>query len=161
MPTLIVSAVAVLLQHYPTALVTIEVRADREVRAHSITISPPHAGPFRTDAERDNMVWVAVRRWEGGHETLTSDECPAIARVAASMDSLPPLPISPPSRALVGPSMTMPPTIKDGYGTSLSFRTRNTDNSFSDVTISGGFRYMDWGNTAVSALLECWGPLTP
>ena len=148
-------------QHYPAALITIEVREDRDVRAHSITISPSRAGPLRTSAERDDLIWVAVRTWTGGHESLTSEECPAVARVAASMDSLTPVPIAPPSRTVVGPAMPVPPTVKDGYATSLSFRTLNADGSASDVMITGGTQYQEWANTAVRELVGCWGPLAP
>jgi hypothetical protein len=153
--------VALILQHYPAALVTIDVREDRDVRAHSITISPPRGGPLRTSAERDDIIWVAVRAWAGGHESLTSEECPAVARVAASMDSLLPVPISPPSRAVARPPVPVPPTVKDGYGTSLSFRTLNADGSASDVTIQGGTQYQEWANRAVRELVGCWGPLAP
>jgi len=158
MPLLIA---ALLLQHYPAALVTIEVQEDRDVRAHSITISPQRAGPLRTRDERDNTVWTAVRTWEGGYQSVTSDECPAVGRVAASIDALPPVPVAPPSRAIAGTTLPVPPTIKDGYATTLSFRTLNADGSASDITIRGGVPYTQWANTAVGALVGCWEPLVP
>jgi hypothetical protein len=158
MPLLIA---ALLLQHYPAALITIEVQEDREARAHSITISPQHAGPLRTRAERDNMVWAAVRTWDGGYQRVTSDECPAVARVAASIDALPSVPVAPPSRAITGTTLPVPPTIKDGYVTTLSFRTLNADGSASDVTVRGGVPYSEWANAAIGALVGCWGTLLP
>lgn len=152
--------IASALQHYPAALVTIEVRGEPDERSYSVTISPPRAGPYRTSDERDNMIWVAVRTWDGGHETITSEECPAVARVAASMDSLPSISISPPSRAIIGPRpMSVPPTPKDGLATSLSFRTRNSDGSDTDITLRGGTQYDHWASSAISELASCWGPI--
>jgi hypothetical protein len=158
MPLLIA---ALLLQHDPAALITIEVREDRDVRAHSITISPQHNGSLRTGAERDNMAWEAVRTWEGGHQSVTSEECPTVERVAVSIDELPSIPVAPPSRAVTGTTLPVPPTIKDGYVTTLSFRTLNADGSASDVTIRGGVPYAAWANAAIGALVGCWGPLVP
>ena len=158
MPLLIA---AHLLQHYPAALITIEVQEDREARAHSITISPQRAGPLRTHAERESLVWTAIRTWEGGSQSVTSDDCPAVERVAASMDDLPSIPVAPPSRAVTGTTLPVPPTVKDGYVTTLSFRTLNADGSASDVTIRGGVPYTEWTNAAIGALVGCWGPLAP
>lgn len=155
---LLITAIA--LQHYPAALVTIEVQADRGLPAHSITISPPSERRPRSAEARDNVVWVATRTWEGGSQSVTSVECSAVRNVAASMTDLPAIPIAPPSRAVSPDPSPIPPTIKDGYSTRLLFRTLNEDGSSSDVTITGGAQYTAWANSAVGALVSCWGPLS-
>lgn len=92
---------------------------------------------------------------------MTSEECPAVARVAASIDSLPPIPIAPPSRSINEGPFPIPPTIKDGLMTTLSMSTLNEDGSTSDVSIRDGTAHQSWGNEALNALITCWGPLTP
>lgn len=148
-------------QHDPSAIVSIHVGADRTyTREHTIIISSAEQY-LRSEAQRDGVLLTAIREWDGGHQTMTSDECPAIREVVASLDRLPHIPIVPPAR-YVWPSVVLtPPTIKDGFSTRLSLRTLNSDGSFSDITISSGTAYQTWGNEAVAALIDCWGPLTP
>lgn len=149
-------------QHYPAALVTIEVREDRAyTRAHTITISPPTGELPRSAAERDRVIWIATRAWDGGFQSMDSQECPAVATVAASMDDSPPIPVSPPSRMVAPEPLPIPPTVKDGFATALKFRTQNPDGSRTDVTVQGGTDYILWGHGAVRALIGCWGPLEP
>ena len=65
------------------------------------------------------------------------------------------------SEIMSGDSPPIPPTIKDGFGTSLSFHTLTEDGSRGEVTIRQGNVYQMWGHDAVASLIPCWGPLTP
>lgn len=151
---------AVVLQHYPAALVTIDVQADRGHRAHTITISPPSGRRPRSAEALDALVWVATRTWDGGQQTVTSEECPAVGRIASSFGELPPLQVNPPALSVTGGEpIPIPPTIKDGFVTTLSFRTLTDDGSFADVQIAHGNVYRHWGHDAVGELISCWGPL--
>lgn len=147
----------------PSALITIRVAHDRiYTQAHSITISPAAKAWPRSRAARDSQDWIAVRSWEGGSQTITSQACPALRTVALSVGDLAAVPVSPPSlRVVEGETLPIPPTIKDGFDTTLEFRTLNADGSETDVILSSGVDYQTWGHRAVSALIACWGPLKP
>lgn len=144
------------------SLVTINVAADRTtVQAHTITIAPSTGARPGSVEHRDHQTWGATRTSESGQETVTSDECPAIRSVVSSFGELPALQVNPPALAVTGADpIPVPPTIKDGFETTLSFRTFTEDGSFADVEIRHGNAYQRWGHEAVTALLGCWGRST-
>ncbi|MFJ6025387.1 hypothetical protein ACIQC9_12425 [Brevundimonas sp. NPDC092305] len=148
---------ALTVQHYPAALVTIDVGAIDQTPAHVITVSPAHARPVRSQADRDRIAWRAVRSWQGGSQSITSEDCPVLSVIAGSMDGLPPIPVSPPSLLVAPDPLPIPPTIKDGYSLSLSFRTMNSDGSTTDLTLKGGTVYYEWASNVVNQLASCWG----
>lgn len=157
------TAVALAAQIDASTLVTIQVAAEtRHTPAHSITISSRAAVRPRTQSARDDQFWIASRSWDGGSQSLTSEACPALRTVALSLRDLQSVPVSPPFLTVAaGESLPIPPTIKDGYTTTLEFRVVNSDGSETDVRLSGGTDYQRWGNAAVAALIPCWGPLLP
>ena len=147
----------------PTLVVRIEVSGDRTLTLpHTISIRAQEARLARSAAEQDARVWIATREWDGGSQTITSTECPAVRSVATSVSDLPAVRIAPATlEILSGNSLPIPPTIKDGFGTSLSFHTVTEDGSRGEVTVRRGNVYQAWGNDAVAHLISCWGPLTP
>lgn len=147
----------------PTLVVRIEVSGDGAYTLpHTISIRAEEARPSRSAAEQDARVWVATREWDGGSEIMTSTECPAVRTVATSVRDLPAVRIAPATLEIMsGDSLPIPPTIKDGFGTSLSFHTVTEDGSRGEVTIRRGNVYQIWGHDAVASLIPCWGPLTP
>lgn len=160
---MLAALLASVVQIDPSALITIRVAEDRiYTQAHSITISPTAAARPRSQAARDSQDWIAIRNWEGGSQTITSQECLALRTVALSVGELAAVRVSPPSLT-VSESVALPlsPTVKDGYDTTLEFRTLNADGSETDVILRRGVEYQTWGNRAVSALIACWGPLEP
>ena len=147
-------------------LVTITVADDPYYTiAHSIVIEAGQPLYARTEAELEGRSWAATRTSERGAETIHSDACPALRRVALSFATLPPLQVRPmPSVAHggePGADLPMSPTRKDGFSTRLAFATETADGSYASVEVAGGNDYSRWGHDAVSALLACWGPLTP
>lgn len=144
-------------------LVTIRIEAEPAfTRAHTISIASQASTRPRTAQEREGQTWTATRTWEGGSQTVTSAECTVLQEVATSFGELPAVEINPAPLALLsGDTEAVPPTIKDGFATTLSFQTRTSDASTAEVTIRGGNAYQSWGHEAVSALISCWGPLTP
>jgi len=154
-------------RHIPSdRLVTITVADDPYYTiAHSIVIEAGQPVYARTRADLEGRSWTATRTSERGAETIHSDACPALRTIALSFATLPPLQVRPmPSVAHGGePGMAlpMPPTRKDGFSTRLTFATETADGSYASVEVAGGNDYSRWGHDAVSALLRCWGPLTP
>lgn len=149
---------------YDRALVVrIEVSGDRiHTRPHKISIRAQDSRLSRSAVEQDARVWVATREWEGGSQSMTSTDCPAVRTIATSVTDLPPVRIAPvTSEIMLGDTLPIPPTIKDGFWTSLSFHTLTEDGSRGEVTVRGGNVYQSWGHNAVSRLIPCWGPLTP
>lgn len=149
---------------YDHALVVrIEVSGDGYyTRPHAITIRAQEARYARSAEEQDARVWVATREWDGHSQSMTSTECPAVRTVAISVSELPPVQIAPATfKIMSGDPLPIPPTIKDGFGTSLFFHTVTEDGSRGEVTIRRGNVYQHWGNDAVGSLIGCWGPLTP
>lgn len=147
----------------PTLGVRIEVSGDRVyARPHTISIRAQEARLSHSAVEQDARVWVATREWDGGSQNMTSTDCPALRTVATSVSHLPPVRIAPATLEIMsGDSLPIPPTIKDGFGTSLSFHTLTEDGSRGEVTIRRGNVYQIWGHDAASGLIPCWGPLTP
>lgn len=154
---------AVTLQYDPSLLVKINVEEDRVyTRPHSISIRSQEGRRSRSIEERDARVWTATRTWEGGSQSVTSTECPAVRTIALSFGELPPVQIAPSLLAIMpGGSIPISPTIKDGFMTSLTFRTLTEDGSDAEVEIRSGNAYQHWGHDAVGSLIPCWGPLTP
>ena len=147
-------------------LVTITVAEDRPYTiAHSIVIEAGQPVYARTGAELEGRSWTATRTSERGTETIHSDACPALRTIALSFATLPPIQVRPmPSVAHggePGAALPMPPTRKDGFSTRLAFASETADGSYASVEVAGGNDYSRWGHDAVSALLRCWGPLTP
>lgn len=147
----------------PHSLVQITVAQDRHYTLpHTITIAPERAQRPQSQEQRDRQAWFARRVWDGGEQLMTSDECPALRRVALSFGELPPIEVRPDSLEVApGGAVPIPPSRKDGFGTSLSFRSLTADGSSAVVQIRGGNAYAEWGHNAVAALIPCWGPLTP
>jgi hypothetical protein len=143
-------------------LVTITVAEDRPYTiAHSIVVEAGQPVYARTGAELEGRSWTATRTSERGTETIHSDACPALRTIALSFATLPPLQIRPmPSVAHggePGAALPMPPT----SSTRLAFASETADGSYASVEVAGGNDYSRWGHDAVTALLRCWGPLTP
>lgn len=147
----------------PVLVVRIEVGGDRTYTLpHIISIQAQEARLSRSAAEQEARVWVATREWDGGSQTMNSADCPAVRTVMTSVSELPAVRIAPATFEIMsGDSLPIPPTIKDGFVTSLSFHTLTEDGSRGDVTIKGGNVYQSWGDDAVASLIPCWGPLTP
>lgn len=147
----------------PALVVRIEVSGDRTyTRPHTISIRAQEARLSRSAVEQDARVWVATREWDGGSQNMTSTECPAVRTVATSVSELPAVRIAPAtSEIMSSDSLPIPPTIKDGFETSLSFHTLTEDGSRGEITIRRGNVYQIWGHDAVASLIPCWGPLTP
>lgn len=147
----------------PALVVRIEVSGDPVyTRPHAISIRAQEPRFSRSAAEQDARVWVATREWDGGSQNITSTDCPAVRTVAISVSDLPPVRIAPRTLEIMSSdSLPTPPTIKDGFGTSLSFHTLTEDGSRGEVTIRRGNAYQIWGHDAVASLIPCWGPLTP
>lgn len=147
----------------PALAVRIEVSGDRAyTRPHAISIRAQEARLSRSAEEQDARVWIATREWDGGSQSMASTDCPAIRTVAVSISDLPPVRIAPATfEVMSGDTLPIPPTIKDGFWTSLSFHTATDDGSNGHVTIRGGNVYQRWGHDAVASLIPCWGPLTP
>ena len=135
-------------------LVTITVAGDEHyTRPHAIMISPESLG---------GEVWAAVRTWDGGVQTLTSVDCPAITDAVRTFAELPPVAVESPVLAVAhGGSWPIGPILLHGFETTLSFQTTTDDGSVAKVQLSGGNTYRLWGNRTVAALIACWGPLTP
>lgn len=154
---------AVALQFDPSLLVKINVEGDQlYTQSHSISIRSQEGGRSRSIEERDARVWIATRTWEVGSQSVRSTECPAVRTIALSFGELPPVQIAPSLLAIMpGEGASIPPTIKDGFVTSLTFRTLTRDGSDAEVEIRRGNAYRHWGHDAVASLIPCWGPLTP
>lgn len=143
-------------------LVTITVAEDRHYTlAHEIVIEPDEPFAVRTEAQLEGRLWRATRTSERGVEEVRSDMCPALRRLALSFADLPDIPVSPRPSRVHAEAEPIPPTRKDGFQTRLRFATRTDDGSYATVEIAGGNAYAQWGHDAVSALIGCWGPLTP
>ncbi len=145
----------------PALVVRIEVSGDPVYsRPHAISIRAQETPPSSSAGGQD--VWLATREWEGGSQSLISTDCPAIRAVAISVSDLPPVRLAPAvSAPLSGAAAPIPPTVKDGFQTVLSFQTETDDGSRGQVTVTGGNVYQRWGHDAVASLLPCWGPLAP
>jgi len=153
-------------QIFSDRLVTISVAEDRpHTIAYSIVIEAGLPVYARTGAELESRSWTATRTSERGAETIHSDACPALRTIALSFATLPPIRVRPmPSVARggePGAALPMSPTRKDGFSTRLAFASETDDGSYASVEVAGGNDYSRWGHDAVSALLACWGPLTP
>lgn len=147
------------------AMVTITVDGDRYYsRPHTITIMPDVNRLARTRQEVQDRRWRATRTSEGRVDRISSDECPALRRVALSFGDLPAITFSPWALRAASEFDPLPPTMKDGFSTRLEFQTVGADGASVLVQIKqGGWPYNAWGHEAVSALLSCWGgePLIP
>ncbi len=144
------------------ARVSINVRADPAyTRPHTISISSETPRRPRSVEELRGRVWIATRTWDGGSQTISSAECPALTSVAMSFGELPDVPIGPAVLAVTSGAIPIPPTMKYGFATSLSFQALTEDGSTAQVTVDGGNAYRSWGQEAVSRLIPCWGPLRP
>lgn len=133
---------------------TITVTGDnRYTRSHTIVISAEPQG---------GELWTAVRTWDGGAQTLTSAECPAIGDAVRAFGELPPIAVNSPVLATArGESWPIGPILLHGFETTLSFQTTTDDGSVAMVQVSGGNSYRLWGHRTVTALIGCWGPLSP
>lgn len=144
-------------------VVKIEVAGDRTyTRPHTINIRAQELGLSRSTEELDARVWVATREWADGSQSMSSTDCPAIRTIALSVRELPPVQIAPLTlRIMSGDSIPIPPIIKDGFSTTLTFGTVTEDGSSGEVIIRHGNVYTLWGHNAVGSLISCWGPLWP
>ncbi|NBB64056.1 hypothetical protein GVN18_32845 [Pseudomonas sp. ODNR1LW] len=141
-------------------LVTITIAEDRPYTlAHKIIISAEEPVAARTEAQLEGRLWTATRLSERGVETVRSDNCPALQRLALSFSYLPEIPVSPLPSRIHSDAEPLAPTRKDGFSTRLSFTTQMDDGSYGTVEVAGGNAYAEWGHEAVSTLLGCWGPL--
>ena len=147
----------------PNLVVSIEVLGDGfYTRPHVITIRARGGRVSPSPAEPDDRAWDATREWEGGSQTLDSAECPALRAVAISVGDLPPVRIAPANViSLSDDDLPLPPAIKDGFTTSLTFPTITGDGSKGQGVVRGGDVYQRWGHDAVASLIGCWGPLAP
>ena len=143
-------------------IVTISVEADRDhTRAHVIEIIPASARPARSQGEVKGRRWFATRLFGDQTQTITSEDCPALRPLALSFADLPPIELRPDSLEVSAEAMPIAPTIKDGFMTTLRFRTLTADGSRAVVEVRGGNAYQAWGHRAVSDLIGCWGSLAP
>ncbi|MBX9461283.1 MAG: hypothetical protein KL785_09540 [Brevundimonas sp.] len=142
-------------------LVTITVAGDRDILAHTIRIEADTFRTARSQEELDRRVWRASRVSENGEEQVDSETCPALRQVAHAFAALPDLSIAPPTMQVVSAPLPVPPTMKDGYSTRLTFRTVTLDGSEALVELRHGNAYAEWANSAVGSLAGCWGPPAP
>ena len=149
-----VLALALQLSGLGNALVTITVAGDgHDTRQHVIVIYPEKS---------TGVAWTAVRTWDGGAQTQTSAECPAIGDAVRTFAELPPIAVSSPVLATArGENWPIGPILLHGFETTLSFQTTTDDGSVALVQVSGGNSYRLWGHRTVAALIGCWGPLLP
>lgn len=150
---LISTVLALALQVREPDVVTITVPGDEYIRAHTIMIAPHESG---------GEVWTAERTWDGGSQTVTSVDCPALHEVVQAFEELPPIPVESPVLAVArGGHWPIGPFFLHGSNVSLSFQTTTGDGSVARVQLSGGTTYQLWSHRTVSVLIGCWGPLTP
>lgn len=143
-------------------LVTITVAEERPYTlAHTIQIEAETVGTARSRAELDLRVWRASRTSGRGVESATSETCPALGQAVQTFTRLPPLQIAPPPMRVQAAPFAIPPTMKDGYSTRLTFRTLTLDGSEAVVELRRGNAYAEWANETVSSMIGCWGPLRP
>lgn len=142
-------------------LVTITVAEDRNLPAHTIRIGADTGRPALSREELDHRVWRASRVSEAGEEQVSSETCPALRQAVHAFADLPPLSISPPTMRVQSAPSPVPPTMKDGYSTRLTFRILTQDGSEALVELRRGNAYAGWANSTVGSLTACWGPLAP
>ena len=141
-------------------VVTITVAEERpDILGHTIQIEADTARPVRSQEELDLRVWRASRTSERGEETMDSESCPSLRQAVHAFAQLPSLQIAPPPMRVHADHLSIPPTMKDGYSTRLTFRTLTPDGSEAVVELRRGNAYAEWANETVSSLISCWGPL--
>lgn len=149
------------LSQTPDTLVSITVAGDSYFsKAHTIVIEADTYRVPRNLSDVKTRRWRAIRTSENGTDRITSDECPALRERALDFDAMT-------SGSLRSPVLTprpavqpIPPTIKDGFWTTLNYQALLDDGSIASVELSGG-AFARWGNQAISSFLPCWGPLIP
>ena len=140
--------IALSVQPARAAQAVVSVAPDPEyTRAHTITLDFDQPGT----SVGSPSVTVATRTWDGGYQTMDSDECPAIKSVADAYAALPQPNAS-------GPPIE--PTLKDGFSTVVTRRTQSLDYAWTEETLRRS-EFRIWGDYVVRTLMPCWGPLTP
>lgn len=142
-------------------LVSITVSGDSYFsKPHMIVIEADTHRVPRSAHEIETRRWRAIRTSDDRTDRISSDECPALREFALKFGEIASAPLRPTALTPIPHSMPIPPTMKDGFPTSLNYRAFHQDGSTVTVAISGG-AFARWGHNVVSALLPCWGPLIP
>lgn len=140
-------------------LVTIEVAEDRPYTlAHTIRIEADASRAAQSRRELEGRSWRAFRTSERGEQVVSSEDCPALRQAVDAFAFLP-LANTPPAMRVHDGPLPMPPAMKDGYSTRLTFGVLTADGSEAVIELSGGNVYRQWANQVVSSLIACWGPL--
>ena len=140
--------IALSVQPARAAQAVVSVAPDPEyTRAHTITLDFDQPGT----SVGSPRVTVATRTWDGGYQTMDSDECPAIKSVADAYLSLPQPNAS---------RLPLEPTLKDGFSTVVTKRNQSPDYEWTEETPNRS-EFRIWGDYVVRTLIPCWGPLTP
>ena len=98
----------------------------------------------------------AFRTIGDGTETVAARECPALRSVIDRFSELPSIQVLPPALQPLNPDQALPPSMKDGYLTTLTFVVETEDGSWSTVTVAGGNAYRAWANETIDRLEGCW-----
>lgn len=142
----------------PEPLVSLSVRGDAYYsKPHSIDIHIDVPGGRQGLQDGEARRWRAIRTSDGRVDVIVSEECPALGSVASEFEAFA---SEGPSASRLTPNtktLPIPPTLKDGFSTIVSYPTPRQDGSMAFIYRSGGA----WGHRVVSTLLPCWGPLIP
>lgn len=118
----------------------------------------PHSIEIHRDAEGNPARrWRAVRTSDGRVDVISSEDCAALDSIVSQFTAFAsenPSDNRRPPNAMTRP---IPPTMKDGFSTIVSYPAPRQDGSIAFIYRSGGA----WGHLVVSTLLPCWGPLIP
>jgi hypothetical protein len=134
-------------------LATLHVYPVAHALHHTITIrrdGPPDVPP--TQEEWSTHKWRAVREIENRREEITSDECPAILRIAEGFRSLPPL--TPSSAAARVHGDGDGPNIISAIDRPVEITFRTASRAYARV--AGIEAWGTWAAQAVHDLNSCW-----
>lgn len=137
--------------HRDVQQITVHVLGDRDHSIpHTILIDSlqPYASPSETPSPRP---WSARRVSDRGVDLVTAEDCPAVDEAVRTFQVL----RSAPPPRMVGGTMQIEPTMKDGFSTHSVVLSGGVS-----TEVSGG-SYAIWGHHTVSRLLACWEPLIP
>jgi hypothetical protein len=134
-------------------LATLHVHPVAHPLHHTITIrrDGPPVLPG-TQEEWLTYKWRAVRETENRREQITSDECPAISRIAEGFRSLPPL--TPSSEAARVVDDGDGPNIISSIDRPVEITYRTASRAY--VRVAGAEAWGTWAAQSVHDLNSCW-----
>lgn len=142
----------------PEPLASLSVSGDAHyTRPHNIDIYVDAPAGLQGRETSEPRRWRAVRTSDARVDVLTSDECPALVPAVSDFSAFKSEKPDTGRRPPNAPTLPIPPTLKDGFSTIVSYPTSRPDGSMAFVYRSGHA----WGHQLVSALLPCWGSLSP